>query len=129
MEKIINSQAEILTQKLDLDDFHNRWRRARISAIHKIDEKYFHSGSLLKNESEEDYLTCFLSHLSRTEPEESEKIRSALLKCVFDNSRLLALSLSKSLGVTFELHDFQETLQSSEIPCAQGKWESRATAR
>jgi hypothetical protein len=39
------------------------------------------------------------------------------------------MSLSKLLGVSYEVQDFQNLLENSGIPCVQGNWESRPTAR
>ena len=39
------------------------------------------------------------------------------------------MSLSKFLGLSFEIQDFQNLLEKSGIPCVQGRWESRKNAK
>jgi hypothetical protein len=120
----------------DLDninqDFQQRWTAARISALRKmiqIEPEIIASGSNLESSSEDELVEQYFSKNLNSNPEECAKAKDQLLRLIFDNSRLLARSLSKHLGLSFEIEDFQNLLQKSEIPCAQGHWESRETSR
>jgi len=103
---------------IDINDFHSRWTKARVSAIYKANNL-----ELEKNpKSEEELVGQFFSDVN---PEKKD----VLLKNIFDHSRALAASFSKFLGLTFEIEDFQKLLENSDIPCVQGKWESRETSK
>jgi hypothetical protein len=106
---------------IDFDDFHQRWVSARVAAIHKVLPS--------KSAEESDLVDQYYSTFSDASPEDKAKKRDALLKNIFDHSRLLALSFSKFKGLTFEIEDFKDLLQNSQIPCFQGKWGSRENAK
>lgn len=107
--------ADGLFPQFDTEEFHRRWLGARLSA--------FPGASPDESES------ALLEGMSHSDPQASEKDKDMLLRNVFDNSRKLALSLSRHLGVTFEPADFQTLLSSSRIPCVQGTWTTRHHAR
>jgi hypothetical protein len=50
-----------------------------------------------------------------------EARRDAALRAAFDNSRKLALSLVRYLGVTWEVSDFADALADAG-PCLEGEW-------
>lgn len=78
---------------------------------------------------EADLLERFPGFTDTGNAEAAAAAKDRLLRNVFDNSRKLALSLSKRFGITFEPADFQNLLVASGIPCAQGTWSSRSNAR
>jgi hypothetical protein len=99
---------------IDAEDFHRRWRNARLSALHAAEPEMAIPPSQ-PGESPCDHEERLLeSHFSER-----------LLRGIFENSRKLALSLSRHLGVTYELHDFQSLLAGSDIPCFQGGWRAQ----
>ncbi len=107
---------------INFNDFHKRWLKARISALYK-------SNNLdvpLETPPESELVDQFFAE---TSAEDKTKKKDTLLRNIFDHSRLLAMSFSKFMGVSFEIEDFQNLLESSNIPCAQGEWESRENAR
>lgn len=108
-----------------VEDFNQRWLKARTSALCKAFEKS--ENSLQSSEAE--LFGQYFMQVAAASPEEGIKKKDLLLRLVFDHSRLLAMSLSKFLGVTFEIQDFQDLLEKSEIPCVQGQWDSRKTAK
>lgn len=128
----------------DIGDFHQRWLKARVSAFGSVDPENqtgLGSGSIPTMALESGLLARFFSTVgadsavgtegvaeSEVVPV-SEKQQDALLRGVFENSRKLALSLAKRLGVTFEVQDFHGLLESSGIPCFQGRWSQRPMAR
>lgn len=118
--------------KFDVDEFNRRWLKARISALHKS-RKNSHppmeSDALDESLSESDLLDQFFSRTTDETSDENTKKKDGLLRNVFDHSRFLAMSLSRFLGLSFEIQDFQDVLEKSGIPCVQGRWESRRTAR
>ncbi|HEY8270610.1 MAG TPA: hypothetical protein VIG33_06945 [Pseudobdellovibrionaceae bacterium] len=107
------------------EEFNQRWLKARTSALRKVCEP---SKDTIEF-SEADLIDQYFSQVAAATPEERIKKKDQLLRHVFDHSRLLAMSLSKFLGVTFEIQDFQDLLEKSEIPCVQGQWDSRRTAK
>lgn len=120
--------------RFNVDDFHQRWTRARISSLHQASKDVTQSDlsdsqtanvSLLESDLVDEYF------FKSSEVSSTEKIKSkdTLLRKIFDNSRLLGMSLSKHLGISFEVQDFQNLLEKSTIPCVQGQWESRESAR
>lgn len=122
----------------DISDFNRRWRAARLSAIDRACKNTNLDLSLNLNlntiieldsnqEAESNKESSLLEQFFFQAPSKGEG--DALLRAVFENSRLLAMSLSKSLGVSFEIDDFRALLEQSTIPCFQGQWESRKTAQ
>jgi hypothetical protein len=103
----------------DIQEFYQRWTKARISAIKKSAPES--TGSELSSEPE--LLEQYFSNSN------DSKKNDILLRNIFDHSRQLALGLSKFLKISFEIQDFQNLLEQSSIPCVQGKWENRETAR
>ncbi len=122
MDKIIANELP----QYSATEFHERWSKARISAINKSIETL--KLDLSKIDSTSDLESDLIEKYFSDNIDESKK-KDTLLKNVFDYSRHLALSLSKFLKLTFEIADFQELLQESLIPCAQGEWESRDNAK
>lgn len=130
--------TEVIRQ-FDSLDFNQRWLKARISAFPKIGPEETDSATTVSADSPapesfaiESYLVnLFFTHIESEsmEPAEKEKAKDTLLRSIFDNSRKLALSLSKRLGVTFEIQDFQSLLTQSNIPCVKGDWTARENAR
>lgn len=110
--------------KFDPEEFHGRWLKARISAINKAAPSEISSKL-----SESDLIDHFFSTIRNNSEKESTQKKDTLLKNIFDHSRLLAISLSKHLGLSFEIEDFQNLLKKSQIPCFQGNWENRTNAR
>lgn len=108
-----------------VQEFHARWSKSRISAFRQVAPP----GTLISSSNEFELVDRYFSKDLDLTSAEVAKRKDALLRAVFDNSRLLALSLSKHLNLSFEVQDFQNLLEKSEIPCAQGQWESRGTAR
>lgn len=108
----------------DQKEFHDRWLKARISAIGKAAPS-----ENLNGHSEFDLIDQYFSTFPNSTPEENTKKKDSLLRNIFDHSRALAISLSKHLGLSFEIGDFQDLLSKSQIPCYQGQWEARSTAR
>ena len=108
----------------NVDDFHQRWTRARISSLRQA-SKSAQLDSSIEADLVDDYFlqTSKIGLAARTESKDT------LLRKIFDNSRLLGRSLSKHLGMTLEVQDFQSLLERSAIPCVQGQWESRKSAR
>lgn len=126
------SDREAAIPQFDIGEFNQRWLKARVSAFRSL-------GSMSRPSMEPDpdptqaleadLVGRFLSLERTVDPSEAEKSKDALLRAVFENSRKLALSLAKRLGVTFEVQDFKDLLASSGIPCVQGRWSGRANAR
>lgn len=116
----------------DPGEFHQRWSRARVSAFRSVDPENklgMDPAAFPSLELESGLLARFSSALGSEDAAEMEKQQDALLRGVFENSRKLALSLAKRLGVTFEVQDFHGLLESSGIPCFQGRWSRRPMAR
>ncbi len=119
-------------KNFDVDEFNQRWLKARISALSELDanvQDLDPNNPEPTSSQESDLIDRLLSPDASREPVEVEETKDILLRRVFDNSRKLAMSLSKHLGMTFEVKDFQGLLTASGIPCAQGQWSSRANAR
>lgn len=126
------NDLEAAIPQYDIDEFNRRWLKARVSAFRSL-------GSLSRPSMEPDpdpttaleaeLVGRFLSLDGSVQAPEADKSKDALLRAVFENSRKLALSLAKRLGVTFEVQDFRNLLESSGIPCVQGRWSERSNAR
>lgn len=116
--------------RFDVPEFNRRWSDARLTAL-----RVEGTGSAsIEPETpsplgESDLLSRFLARGATAGPSDAEVAKDSLLRRVFDNSRKLALSLSKRLGVTFEPADFQSLLSGSPIPCFRGVWSPRNNAR
>ena len=131
--------ATKVIQQFDSLDFNQRWLKARISAFPEIGPEEANSESTRQasNTAKESFLVesylvnLFFTHIESEsmEPEEKEKAKDTLLKGIFDRSRKLAMSLSKRLGITFEVQDFQSLLTQSNIPCLKGDWTASENAR
>lgn len=116
----------------DPDEFNRRWLKARVSAFRSVDTENrlgLDPAAAPTLDLESGLLARFHSAFATEAAAESEKPQEALLRGVFENSRKLALSLAKRLGVTFEVQDFNGLLESSGIPCFQGRWSQRPLAR
>ena len=121
-----------LALRFNVDDFHRRWTRARISSLCQASKNVTQSDlsdSQVDSLLEADLVDNYFLKNSEITSAERIKSRDTLLRKIFDNSRLLGRSLSKHLGMTFEIQDFQNLLERSAIPCVQGQWESRKSAR
>lgn len=114
----------------NVDDFLQRWQKARISAIRKasgndsdfnFSEQSIEAESILLDQYFSQGLDADLTAIGIK--------KDLLLKYIFDNSRYLAMGFSKFMKLSFELQDFQELLSRSQIPCVQGEWEVRDKAR
>ncbi len=112
--------------KYDLAEFNQRWLKARLGAFRKIEPEKF---PVTASELESEFVDRFFSQFESTDKAVAEKSKEDLLRAVFENSRKLALSLSKNLGITFEVQDFQALLEKSDIPCVQGEWTARPHVR
>lgn len=113
-------------------EFQLRWLKARISALNKvskIEATLETSISPSSSSLEAELVDQYFSESPAGTPKEMAKQNDLLLREVFDRSRLLGLSLSKYLRLTFEIQDFEDLLRQSAIPCVQGAWEARKTAR
>lgn len=97
--------------KFDPQDFCSRWNKARISSLR----------SVLPAEND----TTDEGALLALVPEEQ---RPAALTKVFDCSRQLGISVSRYLGMTFEMADFSELLQQAGISCWSGRWRAHNQA-
>lgn len=113
----------------DAKDFNQRWLKARLSALRKSNPIADQNGEVNSSVAEAELIENYFLPQEETTLEEIAKKKDTLLKEIFDNSRSLAMSLSKFLGLTFELQDFQYLLEKSDIPCAKGQWESRNSAK
>lgn len=127
----MNSDQAREPLKYNTDDFHIRWLKARISAIHNSENSANENNGVSVNstESESTLIEQYFAQSSELNPDEMSKKKDLLLKNIFDYSRQLAISFSKFTKLSFELQDFQDLLSRSEIPCVQGEWEARAKAR
>lgn len=123
-------ECDPVDARFDSLEFNRRWSDARQSAL-RIEEPGDDSAEPEDPAplGESDLLARFVARAASAAPADAEAGRDSLLRRVFDNSRKLALSLSKRLGVTFEPADFQSLLSGSPIPCFQGTWSSRNNAR
>lgn len=118
--------------RFSADDFHQRWTRARISSLRQASKSATQSDLFdfqVDLSLEADLVDEYFSQNSEVSSTERVKYKDILLSKIFDNSRLLGRSLSKHLGISFEVQDFQTLLEGSAIPCVQGQWESRKSAR
>ncbi len=118
--------------KFNFKEFNQRWLKARISALKGIQPDHSPLGESENNHDlslEANRVAAYFSQRRSIEDKDTEQRKDTLLKEVFDNSRKLALSYSKHLGMTFELQDFQDLLSTSGIPCVHGEWSSRLNAR
>ncbi|MFZ3228880.1 MAG: hypothetical protein WA160_01655 [Pseudobdellovibrio sp.] len=113
-------------------DFHYRWFKARLSALQKVKQ----NNSFQEPSEANDYFQLeanlidqYFSNNLNISADEKVKRKDELLRGIFDNSRILAMSLSKHLGLSYEVEDFQNLLGQSTVPCFQGQWESRESAR
>lgn len=132
-------EATKAIQQFDGFDFNQRWLKARISAFPEIDPVDGTESATAWTETtlsetfaiESNLVNLFFTHIESESmnPDEKEKAKDTLLRSIFDKSRKLALSLSKRLGLTFEVEDFQNLLTQSNIPCVQGDWTASANAR
>ena len=116
---------------MQFEEFNRRWIKARVAAIRNSDPRRSLSAPRLaveEEESEEDALEEVILGMRSGDATIRATNENALLRRVFDNSRKLALSFSRSRGLTFEVEDFQVLLEASEIPCLQGEWSARAKA-
>lgn len=117
--------AEVRRPEYDKADFARRWRLARLSAIRAAASLPGHAGEM----DEAAALEAFLSAARLSGEERRSALKDALLRHVFDNSRLLASGLSRRLGVTFEVEDFRDLLEAVGVPCVQGRWTARPEAQ
>lgn len=116
--------------KYNVDEFHQRWQKARISALCKASKNNpDFNFSEQPAEAESILVDRYFSKNIDTDSVTLNKKKDSLLKDIFDHSRLLAISFSKYMGLSFELQDFQNLLSGSQIPCVQGEWETREKAR
>lgn len=100
---------------MDLGELIDRWQKARLDAIEK---GLPHNLDKLSTEMKEEHLVAHVPAERRDE----------VLRYVFLNSRALAQSFSRHQGLSFEIQDFQDLMQQSNIPCFKGLWESRNNA-
>lgn len=122
----------------DMDSFNRRWKSARLSAFPEFFPEKTPTAptgtapaSRLPPPIESEMVEHFFSSRQdkAEEPAAREKRKDTFFRDVFQNSRKLGLSLSKHLGLTFEIQDFQDLMQGSGIPCVQGQWSMRENAR
>lgn len=129
----MNLEPKKEVSKYYIDDFHQRWHKARVSAIRKAmgSDSNFALSEGAASELESALIDQYFSQNSGVNLSESERTqkKDMLLKNIFDHSRLLAISFSKCMGLSFELQDFQDFLTGSQIPCVQGQWVTREKAR
>lgn len=123
----MHMETDTVGARFDVPEFNRRWSDARLSAFSIGPDSVEPETPSPLGESES--LARFLTRAASAVPSDAEAGKDSLLRRVFDNSRKLALSLSKRLGVTFEPADFQSLLSGSPIPCFQGDWSSRNNAR
>lgn len=104
--------------RFDAEEYLRRWEQARRAALAVAVPTSIGAappvGPAIKGEEE-------LLRDSLAEDKDGTG-RDTLLRAVFDNSRRLALGLSRRLGLTFELQDFKALLVSSKSPCYSGNW-------
>lgn len=109
---------EILSDsRFKLAEFSSRWERARLAALRSAlnPEVASSNGSALAGE---------FTLLQKVRPEQ----REALTRFVFDNSRKLGQSVSRYLGVSFELSDLSGLLRAIQVPCVGGQWRAHNAA-
>lgn len=111
---------------IDWNDFYSRWSKARISAIRKVIDSDLDMPLLAETES--NLLLSLSEILKDCTPDQADKMKSMILRTIFDYSRLLGMGLSKQYNIVFELQDFRSVLSNSNIPCTAGSWEARETA-
>ncbi len=104
--------------RFSLEDFSSRWTRARISALRSTLDSTASGGSGNDESLSEELL------LQRVSPEK----RDSVLRSVFDSSRRFGMNASRHFGMSFEISDLAEILQSLSIPCFAGKWRSHNSA-
>jgi hypothetical protein len=118
--------------RFSVDDFHQRWMKARIFSLRQASNSAAQPDLLdlqVNSSLEADIVDEYFSQNGDVSSAGRIKSKDTLLRKIFDNSRLLGRSLSKHLGISFEVQDFQNLLERSTIPCVQGQWESRKSAR
>jgi len=103
-------------RQFDLQEFAERWRRARLSALGEPASVGLDPGQELR---------AILAAGERTAGDVAA--RDAVLKAVFDASRKLGLSLSRFFRIQWESADFGELLPWSGVPCFQFDWVSRSS--
>jgi hypothetical protein len=101
----------------DYTEFSTRWLRARVSAASLGDSSLQNRVGL----TEEGLL-----HEVELVNEIPLNMFEFALRQVFDNSRKLAISASQHHRIRLEIGDFQQLLNASALPCAQGHWTRRS---
>jgi hypothetical protein len=111
----------------DKKDLLVRWQKARLSAVEKAKPHLSPAANIPKSQASNELLELE-NFLVMALQEPSEVALEQLYKNVFDHSRQLALSFSKHKEVVFEIEDFKELFQDSEIPCLKGEWQQKSEA-
>ena len=100
--------------EFDPKDFGLRWQKARLSALKSLlNEKGDPSSA-----DEQALIAQEMELLSRV----PDELHEQALRRVFDYSRQLGVSVSRFLVLSLEISDFSEILESTKVPCFQGKW-------
>jgi hypothetical protein len=112
----LHPKNKVISQEhFSIRDFHERWKRARMSALKSFLQ-------ISRQESSSKNETDLLSLIA-------VEIRSQALRIVFDNSRKLGASASRFLGLSWEVQDISDVLSQSESPCLKGYWENTKTGK
>jgi hypothetical protein len=105
----------ILHEKFQVGELALRWRKARVSALSSV-----MGAELSVSDPYSEYELLKKIH---------EADRERALRAVFDYSRKLGLSLTKFLGLSWELDDLAEILPHLQLGCFSGAWNQKNGAR
>lgn len=116
--ELMKSESEFINicdhPNFDTKDFGLRWQKARLSALRSLLSEKVDS----LNCQEQDLAAQEMKLLSIV----PDELHDQILRRVFDYSRQLGVSISKFLGLSFEISDFSEILAETKTPCFLGKW-------
>lgn len=119
--KVHSKIMETILTKEILDNFSARWCKARCSVLISYMKENNITNSTdevkLSIQNEEEILNLIADSNCLDDSVQKDKI----LKSIFSFSRALALSFSKFYKISFEVNDFKELFQSSQIPCFRGE--------
>ena len=95
----------------DINEFRTRWKRARLSILSKFIDR-----NIDNHEESIEYQTLLQCLV---QPEEKQQ---QILKGVFDNSRILGLSMANYYRHEWNASEIGKLLQTSNLHCMNGKW-------
>jgi hypothetical protein len=96
-----------IVERMDVEDFHRRWRAARVAALRQVRP----SASTSSSDDES-------ALLQQLHPEQQEEA----LKAVYYNARKLGRSTLRYFSLLWDEHDVRDVLSVAEVPCLQGQW-------